>query len=43
MAKLFELKTHEDEYPNKRAITADEIMFLKDLQHRINTIRRSKC
>ena len=37
MAKLFELKTHEDEFPNKRTITADEIMFLKDLQHRINT------
>lgn len=37
MAKLFELKTHEDEFPNKRAITADEIIFLKDLQHRINT------
>ena len=37
MAKLFELKTHEDEYPNKRAITTDEIAFLKDLQHRINT------
>lgn len=37
MAKLIELKTHEDEYPEKRAITADEITFLKDLQHRINT------
>lgn len=37
MAKLFELKTHEDEYPNKRVITTEEINFLKDLQHRINT------
>ena len=37
MAKLFELKTHEDEFPNKRAITTDEIIFLKDLQYRINT------
>ena len=37
MAKLFELRTHEDEYPDKRAITTEEIAFLKDLQHRINT------
>lgn len=37
MAKLFELKEHEDEFPEKRAITTEEINFLKDLQHRINT------
>ncbi len=32
-----ELRTHEDEYPNKRPITAEELEFLADLQHRINT------
>lgn len=37
MAKLFELKEHEDEFHKKRAITIEEINFLKNLQHRINT------
>lgn len=37
MAKLYELKYHEDEFPQKREMTREEIIFLTSLQKEMNT------
>ena len=37
MAKLYELKYHEDEFPQKREMTREDIIFLTSLQKEMNT------